>query len=326
MEIHQMWRDYPELNQDLIKVMQLIEDHIRIRDKRVNETLKDVIHAGGKLLRPAYTLLCSQIGAEYNKDKAIAIAAALETLHMATLIHDDVIDQADTRRGNATLQTKHDNKFAIYAGDYLFSICFSILAKHADSISQSMYNIRSIEKLLIGELDQLHSRFQPPNSVKSYLSRISGKTAQLFALSCYTGAVESKASKRQVRIAWNMGHYIGMAFQIIDDILDYQGYEEQIGKPVMADVQQGIYTLPLIYAMLANPDEVSEILANDKPYSKSDLDKLSAIIRKTKGIDKAKKLAERYTNKALRELEKLPNGHYKHHLYQLTSQMLKRTS
>ncbi|MBM7543197.1 polyprenyl synthetase family protein [Amphibacillus cookii] len=326
MEIHQMWRDYPELNQDLIKVIKLIEDHIRIKDKRVNETLREVIRAGGKLLRPAYTLLCSQIGTEYDKDKAIAIAAALEALHMATLIHDDVIDQADTRRGNVTLQAKHDNKFAIYAGDYLFSICFSILAKHADSIAQSMYNIRSIEKLLIGELDQLHSRFQPPNSVKSYLSRISGKTAQLFALSCYTGAVESKASKRQVRTAWNMGHYIGMAFQIIDDILDYQGYEEQIGKPVMADVQQGIYTLPLIYAMLAKPDEVSLILAKDKPFSKSDLQKLSNIIEEADGIEKAKKIAERYTNKALRELEKLPNGHYKHHLYHLTSQMLKRTS
>ncbi|WP_440897271.1 polyprenyl synthetase family protein [Amphibacillus sp. Q70] len=326
MEIHPIWHDYPKLNKHLLKVNQVIDTHIRIKDKKIQVILKETMNAGGKLLRPAYALLCSEIGPDYDQDKAIAIAAALETLHIATLVHDDVIDQADSRRGKATLHRLHDNKFAIYAGDYLFSVCFSILSKYSSSLSHVAYNSRSMEKILIGELDQLHSRFQPPKSVKSYLSRISGKTAQLFALSCYAGAVESHAGQQEIRHAWNMGHYIGMAFQIIDDILDYQGDMEEMGKPVMADVQQGIYTLPLIYAMLNEPEKTSAILAKERPFSDQDLTQLTMIISQAKGVEKAKRLAERYTSKALQQLDKLPDGNYKDTLRQLTLQILKRTT
>lgn len=326
MQIHPVWNNFPSLKEDLPKVIQLIDQHIKIRDTKIRSTLKEVVHAGGKMLRPAYSLLCHEIGPEKNKEKAIAIAAALETLHMATLIHDDVIDDAATRRGQATLQKLHDNKFAIYAGDYLFSMSFTILSKYSSSLSHLEYNSRSMEKILIGELNQLHSRFQSPDSVKSYLSRISGKTAQLFAVSCYTGAVESKATRRQTRNAWNMGHYIGMAFQIIDDILDYQGDKDTIGKPVMADVQQGVYTLPLIYAMQGNRPLLEPILAKDRPFNDEDLAIISKAIAEQNGIEKASKLAERYINKALKELSKLPDGDYKETLYDLTNQMLKRTT
>lgn len=326
MEIHPMWRDYPSLQEDLPKVKQLIDNHIRIKDKDIRATLKKAVNSGGKLLRPAFSLLCHEMGPVQDKDKALAIAAALETLHMATLIHDDVIDDAMTRRGQATLQTLQGNKFAIYAGDYLLSVCFTILSKHSNSLAHLEYNARSMEKLLTGELDQLHSRFQTPNSVKNYLSRISGKTAQLFALSCYVGAVESKATKRQARNAWNMGHYIGMAFQIIDDILDYQGDYQVVGKPVMSDVQQGIYTLPLIYAVLGDAKAALPILEKKRPFSSEDLEQLYQIIEKQDGINKALKIAERYTHKAINELNKLPNGHYKEQLYQIIANILKRNS
>ncbi|SEO91816.1 heptaprenyl diphosphate synthase [Amphibacillus marinus] len=324
MNTHAMWKDYPQLEKDLSRVTQLIDSHIRIRDKQIRATLKEVVHAGGKLLRPAYTLLCSQMGAYYDRDKAIALAAAVETLHMATLVHDDVIDDAATRRGKATLQNTHGNKFAIYAGDYLFSISFAILSKHSGSLEHLAYNSRSMERILIGELDQLHSRFKPASSVKDYLARISGKTAQLFAVSCYTGAIESKATKRQARHAWYMGHYIGMAFQIIDDILDYEADASHVGKPVMADVRQGIYTLPLIYALAKNEREIKPILEK-KQLSDEELDRLITLIRQERGLANAKKLASRYTEKALTELNKLPNGPYKDTLFELTSQMLKRT-
>lgn len=326
MEVHPFWQDYPELNHQLIKVTQVIQSHIRIKDKKVKNTINEVISAGGKLFRPAYALLCSKIGPEQDQDKAIALAAALETLHIATLIHDDVIDQADTRRGKATLHDLYDNKFAIYAGDYLFSVCFSILSKYSNSLSNVAYNSKSMEKILTGELEQLHSRFQPPTSVKSYLSRISGKTAQLFALSCYVGAVESKASKQEIRRAWNMGHYIGMAYQITDDILDYQGDGEKMGKPVMKDAEQGIFTLPLIYAMQHDPESVSEILGTGDTLSKQELDQLMIYIERAQGIEKAQNVARRYTEKALKQLDKLPDGNYKNTLYELTNQLLKRTA
>lgn len=326
MDIHPIWNGYPELKKQLSNVNKVIQSHIQIRDKELKSIINDAVDSGGKLLRPAYVLLCSKIGPEQDQEKATAIAAALETLHIATLVHDDVIDQADQRRSKATLNNLFDNKFAIYAGDYLFSVCFSILAKYVSSLSQVAFHSRSMKKILIGELEQLHSRFQPPKSVKNYLSRISGKTAQLFALSCYVGAIESKASKRDIRHAWNMGHYIGMAYQITDDILDYQGDGDKMGKPVMMDAKQGIYTLPLIYAMQHDPERVSKIINKSESLSDHDLDQLIICIENAQGIEKAKSIARRYTSKALQQLNKLPNGDYKNTLHELTGQLLKRTT
>src|SRR5690625_97949 len=172
MKIHPIWNDYPEINNRLLKVDQVIQSHIRIKDKKVRAIINDVVDSGGKLLRPAYALLCSQIGPEQDEDKALAIAAALETLHIATLIHDDVIDQADRRRGKATLNNLFDNKFAIYAGDYLFSVCFSILSGYASSLLLIAYHSRSMEMFLRGECDPLHSRLHHPKREQTYVSII----------------------------------------------------------------------------------------------------------------------------------------------------------
>ncbi|GGM36549.1 geranylgeranyl pyrophosphate synthase [Paraliobacillus quinghaiensis] len=324
MRVHPMWNSFPALQADLANVLELIDTHIRVRDKTIEKTIKDLVHSGGKLLRPAYSLLCAEIGPEYDKEKATAVAAALETLHMATLVHDDVIDGATTRHGIPTIHTTHGNQIAIYSGDYLFSVTFTLLSRHATSLAHLEFNSRSMEKILSGELDQLHSRFKPPESVKNYLSRISGKTAQLFAVSCYSGAIESNASRRNTMNAWNMGHYIGMAFQIMDDILDYKGNEKTVGKPVMADVQQGIYTLPLIYAMQSNRKTLKPILEKQEALTDQDMQIILRTIEEEKGLEKAQQLAERYTKKALKELNKLPNGTYKDTLYQITTSLLNR--
>ncbi|WP_400245089.1 polyprenyl synthetase family protein [Niallia sp. JL1B1071] len=324
MRVHQMWDTYPELKNDLSKVLQLIESNIRVRDKVVEKTIKDLIYSGGKLLRPAYSLLCSQIGPSKDKNRAIAVSAALETLHMATLIHDDVIDESPTRHNIPTIHAHNGNKFAIYAGDYLFCVCFTILSKHATSLSHLEFNARSMEKILSGELDQLNARYQSKVTVKNYLTRISGKTAQLFAVSCYSGAIESEASRPLAMNAWNMGHYIGMAFQIMDDILDYKGDSLTLGKPVMADIKQGHYNLPLIYAIQANPKELIPILDKKDALTNEDMQQISELISKYKGVEKAELLAKKYTEKAIKQLNKLPEGDYKNHLYAITNSLLKR--
>lgn len=324
MRVHQMWDTYPELKNDLSKVLQLIESNIRVRDKVVENTIKDLIYSGGKLLRPAYSLLCSQIGPSKDKNRAIAVAAALETLHMATLIHDDVIDESPTRHNIPTIHAHNGNKFAIYAGDYLFCVCFTILSKHATSLSHLEFNARSMEKILSGELDQLNARYQSKVTVKNYLTRISGKTAQLFAVSCYSGAIESEASRALAMNAWNMGHYIGMSFQIMDDILDYKGDSLTLGKPVMADIKQGHYNLPLIYAIQANPKELTPILDKKEDLTDEDMQQISKLIAKYKGVEKAEHLAIKYTEKAVKQLNKLPEGDYKNHLYEITNSLLKR--
>ncbi|RKQ33933.1 polyprenyl synthetase family protein [Oceanobacillus halophilus] len=327
VQVHPMWESYPKIKADLLSVLQMVESHVRIHDKNIESTIRDLIYSGGKLLRPAYTLLCSQIGSasSQEKERSIAVAAALETLHMATLVHDDVIDEADTRHSNPTIHTQKGNQFAIYSGDYLFCVCFTILSKHASSLAHLEFNARSMEKILTGELDQLNSRYRTVASVKDYLSRISGKTAQLFAVSCYSGAITSDASRRQAVTAWNMGHYIGMAFQIMDDVLDFKGDSQTLGKPSMADIRQGIYTLPLLYAMKAKPNVLHPLLAKKEALTENDLMQIMEIVEETRGVEKAQQVAEKYTNKALKALAKLPDGEYKRTLYEITTNLLHRT-
>ncbi|ADU29185.1 polyprenyl synthetase family protein [Evansella cellulosilytica] len=326
MRVHQMWDGYPELKTNLSSVLSLIESHVRVRDKTVAATINNLVHSGGKLLRPAYSLLCSQIGPDSEKEKAVAVAAAIEAIHMASLVHDDVIDDADTRHNHATIHTMHGNKFAIYSGDYLFCISFQILAQHASSLAHLDFNTRGMEKILAGELDQLNSRFKPSLSVKSYLSRVAGKTAQLFAISCYSGAMEGGATRKQAMNAWNMGHYIGMTFQIMDDILDFKGSSHCLGKPVMSDLQQGIYTLPLIYAMQQKPNAFKPFLEKKDMLTENDLTVIAELIDQYKGVEKAQALADKYTAKALKQLSKLPSGDYKEILEEVTTKLLKRKS
>ncbi|WP_186578953.1 polyprenyl synthetase family protein [Aquibacillus kalidii] len=326
MRVHHMWNTFPELKTDLAMVLKLIESHVRVRDKTVEMTIKELIHSGGKLLRPAYSLLCAQIGPDQDKHKAVAVAAALETLHMATLIHDDVIDEANTRHGIATIHSQHGNQFAIYSGDYLFCVCFTILSRYATSLAHLEFNSRSMEKILSGELDQLNSRYKSTLCAKNYLARVAGKTAQLFAVSCYSGAIESGASRRHAMIAWNMGHYIGMAFQIMDDILDFKGDFATVGKPVMADIRQGIYNLPLIYAMKENPTAFQPLLEKKEAITDEELEQIASMIREYKGVEKAQELATRYTEKALKQLDKLPVGDYKYTLKEITTKLLQRTA
>lgn len=324
MRVHQMWNSYPNLKIDLSMVLKLIDSHIRVRDKTVERTIKELINSGGKLLRPAYSLLCSQIGPKKDKDRAIAVAAALESLHMATLIHDDVIDEASTRHGIPTVHSRHGNKFAIYSGDYLFCVCFTILSRYSTSLSHLEFNSRSMEKILAGELDQMHSRYQSTINIKNYLSRISGKTAQLFAVSCYSGAIQSEASRKLAMNAWNMGHYIGMAFQIMDDILDYRGNSLTLGKPIMSDIRQGIYTLPLIYSIQKNPSAFQHLLQKKESLTDQEMIEIMGLITQYDGIEQAQELAKKYTQKALNEMKKLPDGDYKKTLWEITTNLLQR--
>ncbi|MBC1522528.1 polyprenyl synthetase family protein [Listeria aquatica] len=324
MQLHSMWEHYPELKTDLADVLQTIEENIQIRDKRVEENIKMLIHAGGKLLRPAFALLSANLGPDYDRDRAISVAAALEVLHMATLIHDDVVDESSIRRGKPTINSKYGNHYAVYTGDYLFTICFKILSKHSDSISNIEFSSKNIEKILMGELDQMRTRYDLNVSVKSYLARISGKTAQLFALSCYSGAVSSKAPRALAIKAWNIGHYLGMAFQIIDDVLDYTSTDDGLGKPVLNDVLQGVYSLPLIYAMRGHKRDFEPLLSKKEEMTDADLRELTTLINRYQGTAQAFELAGKYTKKAQKEIAKLPKGAYRDQLSALTNEILTR--
>lgn len=328
MNIHPMWEQYPVLQQELSTTLELMEESVKLKNKQVEQAILAMIHSGGKLLRPAYQLLFSQFGPEQDEKKATALAASIEMLHTATLIHDDIVDDAATRRGLPTIRSQFGNDTAVYAGDYLFVCCFKLLADYASSIKSLQLNSRSMEKILSGELGQMSSRYNTKITVKEYIENISGKTAELFSLSCFVGAFESGCSERFAKQAAQIGLDIGIAFQIIDDILDYTQDEQTIGKPVLEDMRQGVYSLPLIYALQNDADALLPYLVKRDTMSLQDTQTVLHLVQGLGGVQKAQQLAADHTEKALKAIQKLPatSQQTKENLAALTRAILVRQS
>lgn len=326
MQIHSMWDDYPTLKKDLAKTLDLMSSSIDLPNKEIEQTINELFHSGGKLLRPAYLLLFSELGKKTDKKKSIALAAAMETLHTATLIHDDIIDEAELRRGVTTLQTKFDKDVAVYSGDYLFIVCFKILIKYTDSLRSIKLNTASMEKVLLGELGQMNTRYHIDVTVDEYIQNISGKTAELFALSCFLGYYENGGSTSIANNCREIGKSIGLAFQIVDDILDYSQSEKNIGKPVLEDVKQGVYSLPLICALEENKTFFAPLLMKKDLMTNEDALKVHQGVIEFGGVEKAYILADSYTNNALELIQELPNNkaNTKQIIYDITKNILNR--
>lgn len=327
MEPHAMWTSYPSLKKDLQKTLNLISDSISLPNKEVEEAILAIFHSGGKLLRPAYLLLFAEFGTKIDKKKTIALAAAIETLHTATLIHDDIVDVADTRRGTATLNSTFSTDIAVYSGDYLFIICFKLLIQYQSSLKSIELNTTSMEKVLLGELGQMNERYNMNVTIDDYLANITGKTAELFALSCFVGCYENGGGKKLANKCREIGKDIGLAFQIVDDILDYSQNEETLGKPVLEDVRQGVYSLPLICSIAEHPLLFEPILSKKENMTQEDAKQIHELVIECHGVEKAYDLASHYTNRALDNIQSLPNNQQqtKETIYDITKSILQRT-
>lgn len=319
--MQKLWTQYPEINDELQKVVQIIEKSARCRDKIVEESILELLHSGGKMLRPSFVIIASKFG-QYNEEKIRSLASVVEMFHMATLVHDDIIDEATLRRGKETVQSKYGKNYAVYIGDYLFCICFKILAS-VGSLDSIKLDTMAMSRICMSEIDQLNSRFNKEVSVKKYLKRASGKTAELFSLSLYIGASESGCKDKTSRLFWQIGHNIGMAFQIIDDILDYTGSNEGIGKNSANDLKQGIYTLPLILALKDKPSDLMEILSKEE-YSEGDVQDIITLVNNYDGVEKARVIAKKYTYKAYKQIQALPENQYRDVLFKVTKSLLDR--
>ncbi len=317
-----MWLQYPELHKELEAVLYIMRENTKCKDKKIENSILDLINSGGKMLRPAFTLISSRFG-EYNEERARALAAVIEMMHMATLVHDDVIDDSKLRRGQETIQSKYGKDYAVYIGDFLFCVCFKILASNS-SLQSIKVDSKSMSRICLGEVEQLNTRFKTQVSVKDYLSRISGKTAELFSLSLYIGAAEAGCSEKVNRLLWNIGHNIGMAFQIIDDVLDYTSAKSYIGKPAASDIKQGIFTIPIIYALLKDKGNLKDIISKDD-YSDCDIANIISLVNELGGIDKSRELAKKYTDKAYKLINKLPENEYKIVLKEVCEILLNRS-
>jgi heptaprenyl diphosphate synthase len=298
------WQEYPTIQKDLECVAEIMRKEVKCQEKSIESSLLELIESGGKLLRPAFLLLSGGFG-KYSSKKLYPYAAVVEMLHMATLVHDDILDDSSHRRGKETIQSKYGKNYAVFMGDYLFSKCFLTLSDSA-SIDNMKLLSNAISKICIGEIEQFSSKFVLHLSVKKYLKRIAAKTALLFYMSFYIGAKESDCPEALCRKLAMTGYYMGMAFQIIDDILDYTGDEATVGKPLGNDLKEGIYTIPLIYAVKTKDNELSEILSKES-YNNKDIKSIIKLATELGGIEKAKLLAKKYTKKAFKEISSLPD-------------------
>lgn len=325
MKIHPMWHEYPTLAPELASALTLIEKQITTNNTPVAKAIMEMINGGGKLLRPAYCLLFSRFQ-DTDREKMIALAAAIETLHTATLIHDDIIDKSPTRRNQVTIQKQFGPDTAVYAGDYLFVVCFKLLAHYASSLRSIQQDSGSMEKILKGELDQMATRYQTQITINDYLKQVSGKTGQLFALSCFIGAYESSGTTNFAKTAEKIGMNIGIAFQLLDDILDYTSDGETLGKPVYEDVRSGVYSAPLILAMQRDRQAFLPLLAKKEQISDTEMIQLRDLVIKYEGVKQAYTMAQQRTDLATAGLQKLPAGAARDDLIRLTESLLKRKS
>ncbi|MCF8010004.1 MAG: polyprenyl synthetase family protein [Clostridiales bacterium] len=272
----------------------------------ITETSRQLIKAGGKRLRPAFSLLSGKFH-DFDIEKILPLAVALELIHMATLIHDDVVDAALTRRGKSTVKAQWGNRISTHVGDYLFGKSLILLSSYQDSIIPNVLSNTSV-KMCEGEIYQISASYDSQQTIKDYFYRVNRKTALLIAASCQLGAAACGASPDIYMALRRYGHNVGMAFQITDDILDMTAEQECMGKPIGGDLRQGIITLPVILA-LKNSTHQKRLYQLINKYNKSENEIQEAIniIKKCKGLEMSSNIAYHYIEKAKQQLDYLPD-------------------
>lgn len=264
---------------------------------------RHILESGGKRLRPALCILSARGGQSFDLERVLPVAECLELLHTASLMHDDVIDEADTRRGSVTANAKWGNQLAILTGDFIFARAFSLVAteKYDSYIISRLVNL--VSELSVGEIDQDESVYQAVTDEADYYNRIQKKTADFLEVCAEVGGLIGGMSREDARRMAAYGHAIGMAFQVTDDLLDVLQTSEQIGKPVGNDIRQGIVTLPVIRAMAVSPDaaELRNIVTNPE-MTDDDMQRAIDIVLATDGVDVAKAKADQYLDEARQSL------------------------
>lgn len=289
----------------------------------LNDMLRHTL-TGGKVLRPALTFLAGRCLND-KTDRILNMATANEMLHISTLIHDDAIDHADTRRGKLTVNNIWGLEKAILLGDFLFARAGEYAAATDNLRTVKMFS-NTLQTIAVGELRQARDVFSLSQSRESYFQRISGKTASLLRMSTESGAVLADGTEEQIQALSDFGYNLGLAFQIVDDILDFTGTEKELGKPVGSDLRQGTITLPALLLMERQPEDnpVKDFLeGNDREAS---IIRTINLIKSTGLIDESYALAVTYSEIALALLETLPHSIYREALKTLTAHLIRRRS
>ncbi|MDF2524880.1 MAG: trans-hexaprenyltranstransferase [Clostridiales bacterium] len=316
------WTQYPEILDELLIVEDKMKKSVLSRNRLLSNIVNDLMQSGGKRLRPAFVLLASKFG-DCDNNKIFPLAGAMEILHMATLVHDDIIDRSKLRRGKVTVSEKYGMDMAVYVGDFLLTK--AILMLSSDVSQDNLVDIASSVKTICeGEVDQYQGKFNIDTSIFNYLKRINRKTAVLFAVCCGVGAHAAGCPDSFRRSLVKFGLSYGSAFQIRDDLNDYLSSQANSGKPVIKDIIEGIVTLPAIYAMKRNKavkTMISNFLGKSDKSSKEDLDEIVNMVVSNGGVRDAEDLLRRYIARGIEALKPLPDGVHKRILVDLITEL-----
>jgi geranylgeranyl pyrophosphate synthase len=299
--------------EDLARVERIIADSARVDSAAVSGLLGHVVSTRGKRLRPALACLAAGFH-EHSPENVARLAAAIELLHMATLVHDDLVDGAETRRGSATIHALFDPRAAVLVGDFLFAKSAALCTSTG---SLRVMNIFAGGLLAIcdGELRQGYGGLGWRVSRDEYLRRITAKTAELFRVATEAGGIISGAEEAEIAALRRYGLGIGIAFQIVDDVLDFVGDQRELGKPVGGDLRQGILTLPALWYLDNHPEDrsVAEYLSmpDEADGAAAALVTTTERIASSEGIAYSLATAREYCEQAKLELRFLPGGRHR---------------
>jgi octaprenyl-diphosphate synthase len=309
--------------QDMAKVDEVIADRLSSGVPLVGQVAQYIISAGGKRLRPVILLLTS--GAlNYQDARKFSLAAVVEFIHTATLLHDDVVDESTLRRGRPTANENFGNPASVLVGDFLYSRAFQMMVD-AGSMRIMQVLADATNVIAEGEVLQLMNMHDASLDEEAYLRVIRSKTAKLFEASSRLAAILANASPELEEACAEYGQALGTAFQVIDDVLDYEGNAAEMGKNLGDDLREGKATLPLILAMQRGTPAQKELV--QKAIETGSVDQLSqviAIVRETGALDGSRQAAMAEAQRAINAAQHLPSGDYKDALIALASQLLVR--
>lgn len=303
--------------EDLLEIKKIIKSNLKDKDYNVQSLINNLGVVDGKMIRAIFVLIGGSFG-KMEKQNLHHIAAGMEILHLATLVHDDIVDDSNLRRGKSTINATHSIKSALFMGDYLFAESYILFSKYANS--ESITNISETIKFVCkSEINQFITAYSLSSTIIDYLKRINGKCATLFSLSLSIGAYEGNADNKIIQDLKRIGYYSGMAFQLIDDILDITTKEIILGKPTESDIKKGIYSLPILIEIRDGNEVLISALENNE------LTKVQEIVKNSNGLAKAKEVAQKYTYKALKLIDELSETKERLILKSIVETLLSRT-
>ncbi|HZQ87407.1 MAG TPA: polyprenyl synthetase family protein [Acidimicrobiales bacterium] len=286
----------PHIDQDLARVEGALRRAVTAEDPFLTEVAGHLVQAGGKRLRPALVLATALTAVPHVTEDVVLGGVSVELVHLGSLYHDDVMDEAEVRRGVPSVNARWGNLVAILAGDFLLARASEIAAGLGTEVAALL--AATIGRLCEGQIGELQTAYNADRTEEAYLAAIAGKTAMLMSTACRVGALVAELPRPEVEALTSLGRSFGMVFQIVDDILDIVETEEVLGKPAGHDMVEGVYTLPVIRALATSSTSGDLRALLGRPLDGPERDKARAIVRGSGGVEAAAGVARRFADEA----------------------------